>query len=185
MALTTSARSPTDQQNLGEAIMQDDDITIDSTKLPVPSTAALTARIAAAYLTHNSASVSDLPVIIRSIHSALRSAGSPIPEPVAEKPVPAVPVKKSITADHIVCLEDGKKLKMLKRHLATTYGLTPDEYRAKWGLPPDYPMTAPNYAAQRSAFAKATGLGRQSVIAPAEATSEKRKPGRPRRNADE
>jgi predicted transcriptional regulator len=84
-------------------------------------------------------------------------------EALAEPARPAVPIKKSVTPEYIICLEDGKKLKMLKRHLRSTYNMTPDEYRTKWGLPPDYPMVAPNYAAQRSAFAKQIGLGRGSA----------------------
>ena len=98
--------------------------------------------------------------MISTVFSSLQSLGSGQVETRQEVARPAVSIKKSITPDYLVCLEDGKKLKTLKRHLRTTYGMTPDDYRLKWGLPPDYPMVAPNYAAQRSAFAKEIGLGR-------------------------
>ena len=146
----------------------------------VTPTVALTAKIVAAFLSHNVAAIADLPGVIQSVHRALSDVASPAPAPVAEKLVPAVPIKKSVTPDYIVCLEDGKKLKMLKRHLSSTYNLTPDDYRTKWGLPPDYPMVAPNYAAQRSAFAKSAGLGRKAPVV--EAAPAKR-PGRPKKTA--
>ncbi len=137
----------------------------------------LTAQIVSAHIGHNQVTADELPNLIRSVYSTLTRAGSPVPEP--EKLQPAVPVKKSVFADHIVCLEDGKKLKMLKRHLQTAYGLTPDQYREKWGLPRDYPMVAPNYAERRSVLAKQIGLGRKPAEVPAEAP---RKPvGRPRK----
>lgn len=118
---------------------------------------AMTTTIVAAHVSNNVVSVSDLSKIIQQVYKALAnaSAGSAAPE----KPQPAVSIKRSITPDYIVCLEDGKKLKMLKRHIKTSYGLTPDDYRERWGLPADYPMVAPNYAAQRSALAKKIGLG--------------------------
>ncbi|MBB3952161.1 MucR family transcriptional regulator [Aureimonas jatrophae] len=119
----------------------------------------LTADVVAAYVSHNSLPMSDLPTLIKDVYAALDRAG---PEPVApepEKPRPAVPVKKSVTDDYIVCLEDGKKFKSLKRHLMTHYNLTPEEYRERWDLPADYPMVAPNYAAARSRLAKQMGLG--------------------------
>ena len=119
----------------------------------------LTTEIVAAHVSNNQVSVEELPVLISQVYRSLSSMGT-VPEPVLEKPQPAVSVKKSVHPDYIVCLEDGKKLKMLKRHLRSTYNMTPDEYRVKWGLPQDYPMVAPNYAAQRSAFAKEIGLGR-------------------------
>jgi predicted transcriptional regulator len=97
--------------------------------------------------------------------------------------VPAVPIRKSVTPDYIVCLEDGKKLKMLKRHLSSTYNLTPDGYRAKWGLPPDYPMTAPTYAAQRSSLAKSAGLGRKAAPAPVVEAAPAKRPGRSKKSA--
>ncbi len=119
----------------------------------------LTADIVAAHVSNNSVAVSDLPVLISNVHQALAglSGGKPAPEVVLE---PAVPIRLSVKKDYIVCLDDGKKLKMLKRHLMTHYGMTPDDYRAKWGLPADYPMVAPAYAEQRRALAKAIGLGR-------------------------
>ena len=115
--------------------------------------------VISSYLKKNPVSASELPDVIGSVYSAL--AGKPVETaaPVEQRPEPAVPIKRSVTADFIICLEDGKKLKMLKRHLATAYGMTPDEYRQRWGLPPDYPMVAPNYALQRSNLAKQIGLG--------------------------
>jgi predicted transcriptional regulator len=122
----------------------------------------LASDIVAAYVSNNPVPVSELPSMIKSVHSTLGSlsGATSADMPTAQKP--AVTVKKSITPEFIVCLEDGKKLKMLKRYLRSRYGLSPEEYRAKWGLPADYPMVAPNYAAQRSEFAKKIGLGRSS-----------------------
>ena len=119
----------------------------------------LTADIVAAHVSNNSVAVSDLPSLISNVHGALAglSSGGSAPEVALE---PAVPVRSSVKRDYIVCLEDGKKLKMLKRHLMTHYGMTPDDYRAKWGLSADYPMVAPAYAEQRRDLAKAIGLGR-------------------------
>lgn len=121
----------------------------------------LTADVVSAYVSNNPVPVGELPALISQVHAALKgTADNGAPEkPEAQKP--AVPIKKSVTADYIISLEDGKKFKSLKRHLATHYGLSPDEYRAKWGLPADYPMVAPNYAAARSALAKTMGLGRK------------------------
>ena len=118
----------------------------------------LTADIVAAHVSNNSVSVNDLPLLISNVHGALAGlfGASSAPEP---KPEPRVPIRSSIKPDFIVCLEDGKKLKMLKRHLMTHYQMTPDQYRAKWGLAADYPMVAPNYAETRRALAKAIGLG--------------------------
>ncbi|WP_041793662.1 MucR family transcriptional regulator [Pararhodospirillum photometricum] len=118
----------------------------------------LTSRIVASHVGNNSVPVSDLPDLIGNVHRALTNLAGPPPE-VEEKPQPAVPIKKSVTPDYIICLEDGKKLKMLKRHLKTAYDMTPEEYREKWGLPADYPMVAPNYANHRSSLAKKIGLG--------------------------
>ena len=118
----------------------------------------LTADIVSAHVSNNSVAVNDLPTLIQNVHNALAGLGTPAPEPEA-KLEPAVSVRASIKPDYIVCLEDGKKLKMLKRHLMTHYQMTPDEYRAKWGLPTDYPMVAPNYAEQRRSLAKKIGLG--------------------------
>ncbi len=121
----------------------------------------MTAQIVSAYVSHNSVSGSEIPEMIQSVFTTLnsqRSGGAAVDQ---EQPKPAVAIRKSVTPDYIVCLEDGKKLKMLKRHLRSTYDMTPEEYRVKWGLAADYPMVAPNYAAQRSAFAKKIGLGRK------------------------
>ncbi len=121
----------------------------------------LAADIVSAYVSNNSVPAADLPNLINEVYSALMRVGSGVPVAPAEAPKPAIPVKKSVTNDYIVCLEDGKKFKSLKRHLRTQYGLSPEEYREKWGLPADYPMVAPNYAAARSSLAKQMGLGQQ------------------------
>lgn len=118
----------------------------------------LTADIVAAHVSNNSVAVSDLPLLIQNVHGALAGLGGVVPEPEV-KQEPAVSVRSSIKPDYIVCLEDGKKLKMLKRHLMTHYQMTPEQYRAKWNLPADYPMVAPNYAEQRRSLAKKIGLG--------------------------
>lgn len=119
----------------------------------------MTAQIAAAYVGKNTVASAQLPEVIRAVYASM--AGLDSPSAPAGSPKPAIALKKSITPDYIVCLEDGKKLKMLKRHLRTAYGMTPEQYRQKWGLPADYPMVAPNYAEQRSVFAKKIGLGRK------------------------
>lgn len=120
----------------------------------------LATEIVAAYVSNNPIPVSEVPAMIKSVHTTLGGLGGGLPGeiPLAQKP--AIAVKRSVNPDFIVCLEDGKKLKMLKRYLRSNYGMTPEEYRSKWGLPADYPMVAPNYAAQRSEFAKKIGLGR-------------------------
>jgi predicted transcriptional regulator len=120
----------------------------------------MTAEVVSAYVSNNTLATGQLADVIQAVYKSLRGLEGGISEPIVEAPKPAVPVRKSITPEYLVCLEDGKKLKMLKRHLRSTYNLSPDEYRAKWGLPPDYPMVAPRYAEQRSAFAKKIGLGR-------------------------
>ncbi len=120
----------------------------------------LAANIVCAFVSNNSVPTTDLPALIGSVHSALQSVGNPAQTQPTEKPTPAVPVKKSITPDAIISLEDGKPYKSLKRHL-TGRGLTPAQYREKWGLPHDYPMVAPNYAAKRSELARQSGLGQQ------------------------
>ena len=122
-------------------------------------TRQLTVQIVAAHVAHNNVAPNDLPALIGQVYNAVNGLGKPV-EPVKVRPEPVVPIKKSVTPDYIVCLEDGKKLKMLKRHLQAAYNMSPDEYRERWGLPADYPMVAPNYAEQRSAFAKKNGLGR-------------------------
>ncbi|MDB5734033.1 MAG: transcriptional regulator, MucR family [Alphaproteobacteria bacterium] len=120
-------------------------------------------EIVSAYVSKNAVDAKDLPGIIRNVHATLGGfGGGAAPSGGTATRPPAVPVKKSVTPDHIVCLEDGKKLKMLKRYLRSRYKLSPDEYRARWNLPPDYPMVAPNYAARRSEFAKKIGLGKGS-----------------------
>lgn len=122
----------------------------------------LSTEIVSAYVSHNALSVNDLPKLISDVHLALRGLRSGSPSEPVEELKPAVPVRKSIAADYIICLEDGKKFKSLKRHLRTHYNLSPEEYREKWGLPADYPMVAPNYSATRSRLAKDNGLGRKA-----------------------
>lgn len=119
--------------------------------------------VVAAYVSNNQISSGQISEVINSVYGSLMGLdGTPLDD-TSELLKPAVSIRKSVTPDYIVCLEDGKKLKMLKRHLRTTYNLTPEEYRTKWALPPDYPMVAPNYAKQRSQFAKDIGLGRKSA----------------------
>jgi predicted transcriptional regulator len=126
-----------------------------------PELLTLTAQIVSAHVSNNSVTPDALPDLINSIYGTLSTVGTTPTPPAAEKPQPAVPIKRSVFPDHIVCLEDGKKLKMLKRHLKTAYNMTPEEYREKWRLPSSYPMVAPNYAEQRSTLAKSIGLGRR------------------------
>ncbi len=129
----------------------------------------LSASVVSAYVSHNALSASDLPKLIAQVHAAFAGLGAvAAPEAVAELR-PAVSPKKSITPDYLICLEDGKKFKSLKRHLKTEYDMSPDEYRAKWGLPADYPMVAPSYSEARSRLAKSIGLGRKPAAAPAPA----------------
>ncbi|TPI13002.1 transcriptional regulator [Mesorhizobium sp. B4-1-3] len=135
----------------------------------------LTADLVSAYVSQNPMPVAGLPDLIASIHSSLSGLGRPSVSALPKQD-PATNPKRSVTPDYIICLEDGKKFKSLKRHLAVHYGLTPDEYREKWGLKPDYPMVAPNYAAQRSTLAKAAGLGRKPQPTPAQKGPPKRKP---------
>jgi predicted transcriptional regulator len=122
----------------------------------------LTTEIVSSHVANNTVASSDLPQLIQQVYATLASIGKASSgglNAMGERPDPAVPIKKSILPDYIVCLEDGRKLKMLKRHLKTAYNMTPDDYRERWGLPPDYPMVAPNYAKQRSSLAKKIGLG--------------------------
>lgn len=119
---------------------------------------ALTTEIVSAHLSNNQVASDEIPAIIQKVYRTLANVNSD-GGTLAERPQPAVPIKKSVTPDYIVCLEDGKKLKMLKRHLKTAYNMSPEEYRERWGLPADYPMVAPNYAEQRSKLAKEIGLG--------------------------
>ena len=122
--------------------------------------------IVSAYVSNNSLRAADLPSLIGSVHMAIRQLGN---SPVAVPDIPAVPVKKSLTKDYIICLEDGKKFKSLRRHLSSSYNMTPDEYRAKWNLPSDYPMVAPSYSAARSQLARDSGLGQIAASNPAKA----------------
>jgi predicted transcriptional regulator len=122
---------------------------------------ALTTEIVASHVAHNSVPMTELPELIRQVYASLAGV-SPGASQEVERPQPVVPVKRSVTPEYIICLEDGKKLKMLKRHLKTRYNMSPEEYRERWGLPADYPMVAPNYARQRSDLAKKIGLGTKS-----------------------
>ncbi len=124
---------------------------------PNPDVLGLTAQIVSAHVSNNSVPPDALPALIQDVYRTLAGVGKEA-APV-EKPQPAVPVKRSVFPDYIICLEDGKKLKMLKRHLKTAYNMTPEQYRERWGLPPDYPVVAPNYARHRSSLAKKIGLG--------------------------
>lgn len=121
----------------------------------------LTSEIVSSFVANNTVAVADLPPLVQQVYQALSglAGGSARPASSGPRPQPAVPVKKSVTPDYIICLEDGRKLKMLKRHLKTSFNLTPDTYRERWQLPPEYPMVAPNYARQRSSLAKKIGLG--------------------------
>ena len=144
---------------------------------------ALTADIVASHFANNTVAPAEVPGVIASVYATLARLGTPVVVPVP-KQEPAVSIRSSIKPDHIVCLEDGKKLKMLKRHLATSYQLTPQQYRERWGLPHDYPMVAPDYAKHRSALAKEIGLGRKPAESAATRAARKpgtrgRKPGRP------
>ena len=123
----------------------------------------LSADIVSAYVSYNALSVTDLPKLIADVHATLKGLQTSTPVEVVEELKPAVPVRKSVAPDFIICLEDGKKFKSLKRHLRTHYNLSPEEYREKWGLPADYPMVAPNYSATRSRLAKDNGLGRKAM----------------------
>ena len=128
-----------------------------SESMPQVDVLGLTAQIVSAHVSNNSVTPDALPALIQDVYRTLAGVGKEPSQP--DKPQPAVPVKKSVFPDHIVCLEDGKKLKMLKRHLKTAYNMSPEQYRERWGLPSDYPMVAPNYARHRSSLAKKIGLG--------------------------
>lgn len=148
---------------------------------------SLTTEIVSSFAGNNAVAMADLPALISSVFKALRGSGEEQAAPVQEAPTPAVPVKKSVQTNFIVCLEDGRKLKMLKRHLATRYNMTPDQYRQRWGLGKDYPMVAPAYAAQRSELAKQIGLGRKAapevVAEPTPAKPVRRAAGRKKKAA--
>src|SRR5690242_17877005 len=144
---------------------------------PAGKTALLeqTTRIAAAYLANNRVPASDIAALLYTVHSALIMLGQPNKTEVPAPLTPAVPIRKSVTPEYIVCLEDGKRLKMLKRHLHSAYDMTPEDYRTKWGLPHDYPMVAPAYAGRRSQLAKDIGLGRRREPEPARTRRTRRK----------
>lgn len=133
---------------------------------PRTNAVELTARTISAYVSNNPVSAAELPRMIAQIHAAIHNLGDGHAPVAEEKPVPATSIRKSVTPDFLICLEDGKKFKSLKRRLATHYNLTPDQYRTKWGLPADYPMVAPNYSAARSQMARASGLGRKAEPEP-------------------
>jgi predicted transcriptional regulator len=157
------------------------------TTTEAPDYIELAANIVSSYVAHNSVPVNEVPALVGQVHAALRAADNPAPPQAAEKPHPAVPVKKSITPDFLISLEDGKQYRSLKRHLAGR-GLTPEQYRAKWGLARDYPMVAPNYSAQRSELARSMGLGQKRkgvtrMAAKAAATSSKVSREAPQRRA--
>ena len=144
-------------------------------------TRRLTAQIVSAHVAHNNVAQTDLPALIAQVYSALTGLGQAAEPEAPSRPEPAVSIRKSVTPEFLICLEDGKKLKMLKRHLSSAYGMTPDQYRERWGLPADYPMVAPAYAQQRSTLAKAIGLGTRrsapvSAPAPAVKAPRTRKP---------
>lgn len=129
----------------------------------------MTTDVVAAYVSNNTLPTAQLAEVINAVYSSLKSLEGQVAQVQSEPPKPAIPIRKSVTPEFLICLEDGKKLKMLKRHLRSTYNMTPDEYRSKWGLAPDYPMVAPNYAERRSEFAKKIGLGRSTGRQPARA----------------
>jgi predicted transcriptional regulator len=129
----------------------------------------MTTDVVAAYVSNNTLPTAQLAEVINAVYSSLKSLEGQVAQVQSEPLKPAIPIRKSVTPEFLICLEDGKKLKMLKRHLRSTYNMTPDEYRSKWGLAPDYPMVAPNYAERRSEFAKKIGLGRSTGRQPARA----------------
>ncbi len=137
----------------------------ETNTIALPQTALLdlTTQVVAAYVGRNDVPQAQITDLIHTVFATLKDISAEKPVEIVEPQKPAVPIKRSVFPDYVICLEDGKKLKMLKRHLRTAYNLTPDDYRAKWGLPPDYPMVAPNYAEQRSQFAKQIGLGRTGL----------------------
>ena len=146
-----------------------------------PNTIELAAEIVSAFVSNNSVPMIDLPALISSVHAALTNVASGTTEPPQEELRPAVPIRKSVQPDYIVSLEDGKRFKSLKRHLRTVYNLTPDQYRAKWGLAHDYPMVAPNYAAARSELARQMGLGARRRKRPEPEPAQPAAPARGRR----
>lgn len=137
----------------------ENDRKVASAPLPL----ALTCQIVGAYLRHNTLPASEIPSLLKAVYAALHTCAAPRAKRDTARPAPAVPIRKSVRAEFIVCLEDGRKLKMLKRYLRARYNMSPDEYRQRWGLAADYPMVAPRYASERSRLAKQHGLGRRSV----------------------
>lgn len=155
----------------------------DAETLSTNETLAFATDIVAAFVSNNSVSADKLPGLLQEVHDAVKALASGGTAGAGSQQ-PAVPIKKSVTNDFVICLEDGKKLKMLKRYLRTQYGLSPEDYRRKWGLPGDYPMVAPNYAKRRSEFAKEIGLGRVGgKAAPKRKAAKRALRGRPRNNA--
>jgi predicted transcriptional regulator len=142
----------------------------------------LTADVVSAWAAHNPATPEELVGAIAAVHRAFETVGA-APAQAKETPVPAVPIRKSVTPDYLICLEDGRKLKMLKRYLRTAYNMSPEEYRAKWDLPANYPMVAPNYAASRSELAKSIGLGRKRPAAEEPAPAAPKRASRRRKSA--
>lgn len=151
----------------------------EQTQNPNAEALAQTSTIVAAFVAKNPVPAAELPTLINTVYASLTGLGTSTTIAVVEPARPAVPIRKSITPEYLVCLEDGKKLKMLKRHLSSTYGMTPDDYKAKWGLPHDYPMTAPNYSEQRSSLAKALGLGTHRAPVPAPKATRTRRAAAP------
>jgi predicted transcriptional regulator len=143
---------------------------------------SLTTNIVSAFAGNHTVAMSDLPGLISNVFAALRTTGQ-VEEKANEPPTPAVPIRKSVTSDFLICLEDGKKLKMLKRHLQTRYHMSPEEYRQRWGLPRDYPMVAPAYAEQRASLAKRLGLGRRKPAPVPQPPEPPPAPTEPRRRA--
>lgn len=154
----------------------------DSQKVSAGETLQLATEIVAAFVSNNEVSAEKLPALLQEVHDAVRALASGGTASAGNQQ-PAVPISKSVTNDYVICLEDGKKLKMLKRYLRTQYGLSPEDYRRKWGLPSDYPMVAPNYAKRRSEFAKEIGLGRADGKAAPKRTKKKAARGRGRKAA--
>lgn len=160
----------------GEKLSQQENIVTELMENSQTELLELTADLISAYVSNNPVPTAELPALIAQVHESLKNLGTAAEEQQPEKLTPAVSVRRSITDDHLVCLEDGKKFKSLKRHLATHHDMTPEEYRAKWNLPADYPMVAPAYAAARSQLAKEMGLGRKRQETPAPAKRARKKP---------
>ena len=155
--------------------------TLPDNAIPSPALLEMAASIVSAYVTRNAITASELPAFIAQTYSSVAQIATGPVLPAVEPPKePAVPIKKSVTNDFIVCLEDGKKFKSLRRHLSTAYGITPQEYRSKWGLPVDYPMVAPSYAAVRSSLAKQAGLGQKAETAKAAKKTASKKEAKPK-----